>query len=341
MIGKVKPAIALHGGSGTILRRQMTPEREARYREALLAARSVGWEILLRGGSALDAAEAAARVLEDCPLFNAGRGSVYTARGDHEMDAAVMCGRTLRAGAVAAVKTVRNPITLARSVMEEGRFVFLAGPGAEAYADQTQCERVDPQWLGTAERWRQLEQARLQDRTPLDHDDEADGAAVESAAVDADATALPPEGTKYGTIGVVALDQQGDLAACTSTGGLTNKRFGRVGDSPVIGAGTYANNRSCAVSCTGYGEEFIRSVVAHDIACRMEYLQETLLQASTYVVMHKLPLIGGSGGLVAVDAAGNVALPFNTDGMYRAWQNAAGEGVAIFADASAAPAPKS
>jgi beta-aspartyl-peptidase (threonine type) len=262
----------------------------------------------------MDAALAAAVVLEDCPLFNAGRGSVYTAAGEHEMDAAVMCGRSRRAGAVAGVKTVRNPSLLARAVMDDGRYVMLAGSGAEAFADTAALERVDNAWFGTAERLHQLEEAKKTDGQFLDHD-------------------LPVQ-NKFGTIGVVALDKSGDLAACTSTGGLTNKQFGRIGDSPVIGSGTYADNRTCAVSCTGFGEEFIRAVVAHDVACRMQYLGESLERAAAVVVHQKLPPMEGSGGLIAIDRAGNVTLPFNTEGMYRAWQSSSsGAGVSIFTDA--------
>jgi beta-aspartyl-peptidase (threonine type) len=306
-------AVALHGGSGTILKSQLSDELEAAYRKALAEAREAAWERLEAGASALDAVEAAAVLLEDCPLFNAGKGAVLTADGGHELDAAVMCGESGKAGAVAGLRTVRNPVRLARAVMEQTGFVFLAGAGAEAFADRTGLQRVAPEWFATDERRRQLEAARRSESVVMDHD--------------------TARGDKFGTIGVVALDRHGNLAAATSTGGLTNKRYGRVGDSPVIGAGTWAENATCAVSCTGYGEEFIRAAAAHDVAARMRYLGEPLEAAADSVIVNTLPLIGGSGGLVAVDTRGRVALPFNTDGMYRAWRTSGGaEGVAIFRD---------
>lgn len=306
-------AIALHGGSGTILPSHLTAELEAAYRASLREALDAGWNCLEEGGSSLDAVELAAKVLEDCPLFNAGRGSVFTANEAHEMDAAIMCGRDRSAGAVAGVKSIRNPVSLAREVMRDERYVFLAAEGAEAFADSCDVERVGADWFFTEERFEQLKAARAEAGMVMDHD----GA----------------RSTKFGTIGVVALDRNGDLAAATSTGGLTNKQFGRVGDSPLIGAGTYANNQTCAVSCTGYGEEFIRSVVAHDVSARMEYLNENLDTAARAVVMQRLPKIGGVGGLVSVDAKGQVSLPFNTEGMYRAWRTSSGDsGVAIFGE---------
>ena len=306
-------AVALHGGSGTILRKHLTPDEAKAYRAALEEARETAWQLLQESGSALDAVEAAARVLEDCPLFNAGKGSVLTAEGAHEMDASIMEGRSLCAGAVTGLSTVRNPICLARKVLEDPGFVFLAGAGAEAYADKQEVERVEPSWFTTEARLQQLEKARRNRLATLDHD----GHTTE----------------KFGTIGVVALDAEGNLAAATSTGGLTYKQFGRVGDSPVIGAGTYADNATCAVACTGYGEEFIRAVVAHDVAARMRYLGESLEVAADYVITTSLPKIGGKGGLVAVDGKGHVRLPFNTDGMYRAWRCSSGSaGVAIFRD---------
>lgn len=305
-------AIALHGGSGTIRRESLAGSREAAYREALGLARNIGWRILLDGGTALDAVEASAHVLEDCPLFNAGRGAVFTSSAEHELDAAIMCGRHRQAGAVAGLRTVRNPVSLARKVMADSPFVLLSGPGAEAFADEMGVPRVDPAWFGTPERLAQLQQARERATVVMDHDKATD--------------------EKFGTIGVVALDRYGDLAAATSTGGLTNKQFGRVGDSPLIGAGTYADNATCAVSCTGYGEEFIRAVAAHDVASRIRYLGESLQEAATHVVMITLREIGGSGGLVAVDKSGQVCLPFNTEGMYRAWCSNTGAacGVGIY-----------
>ncbi|NBD38997.1 MAG: beta-aspartyl-peptidase [Verrucomicrobia bacterium] len=304
-------AVALHGGSGTILRDRLTPEKERAYRTALEEAREAAWRLLAEGACALDAVEAGARCLEDCPLFNAGRGSVLTAEGKHELDAAIMEGERHRAGAVAGLSTVRNPVSLARKVMECSPFVFLAGAGAEAFAAQQGADLVDPGWFTTAERLEQLAKARERRCAVIDHDDH--------------------ESEKTGTIGVVALDSRGNLAAATSTGGLTNKEYGRIGDSPLIGAGTYADNATCAVSCTGYGEEFIRAVVAHDISARMRYRGESLSAATEHVMHVSLAEIDGRGGLVAVDASGFVSLPFNTTGMYRAWRDSSGsEGVAIF-----------
>lgn len=306
-------AVALHGGSGTITRAKLSPELEARYRAALLRARTSAWEVLTREGSAIEAVEAGARVLEDEPLFNAGRGAVFTTAGEHEMDASIMEGSGKRAGAVAGVRTVRNPISLARKVMEDGRYVLLSGKGAEDFADTTNLERAEPSWFSTPERRAQLEKAKAEATVVMDHD--TDGQ------------------TKFGTIGVVALDRRGTLAAATSTGGLTNKQFGRIGDSPIIGAGTYADNTTCAVSCTGYGEEFIRSAAAHEVVARMRYLSEPLEVAARAVIDDILPAIKGHGGLIAVDQAGNVTLPFNTEGMYRAWKTENGDsGVAIFRD---------
>ena len=303
-------AVALHGGSGTILRQVLSNELEGKYRHALKAALDTAWAILEDGGTALDAVERGACYLEDCPLFNAGKGSVLTSDGGHELDASIMCGESRKAGAVTGLKTVRNPVSLARAVMEKSRFVFLAGAGAEQFADTTGLERVCQDWFTTEERSNQLHEARKKDTLVMDHDGIPD---------------------KFGTIGVVALDMNGNLAAATSTGGLTNKKFGRIGDSPVIGAGTYADNATCAISCTGYGEEFIRAVVAHDVAARMRYLGESLEQAAAEVIHNQLPDIGGCGGLVGVDRHGNVTLPFNTDGMYRAWRSSlAGQGVEIF-----------
>jgi beta-aspartyl-peptidase (threonine type) len=289
----------------------MTPEKEQAYRTALEEAREAAWQLLAEGASAVVAVEAGARFLEDCPLFNAGRGSVLNAEGKHELDAAIMEGERRRAGAVAGLCTVRNPVALARKVMERSPFVFLAGTGAEAFAAEQGVDRVDPGWFTTREREEQLAKARQRRRVLIDHDDH--------------------ETEKMGTIGVVALDCRGNLAAATSTGGLTNKEYGRIGDSPLVGAGTYADNATCAVSCTGYGEEFIRAVAAHDVSARMRYLGESLSLATGHVVNVALPEIGGRGGLVAVDASGSVSLLFNTTGMYRAWRDSTGAaGVAIF-----------
>ena len=288
-------ALALHGGAGTILRSNITAEQESAYRAGLHAALTAGWELLVQGAAALDAVTETVRLLEDCPLFNAGRGAVFTHEGVHEMDASIMCGRTLAAGSVAAVRNVRNPIALARAVMDRSEHLFLAGSGAEEFAREQGIAFEPDEYFHDEYRYSQLLAARAQDRVQLDHADEK----------------------KYGTVGAVALDSAGDLAAATSTGGMTNKRYGRIGDTPIIGAGTYANNRTCAISCTGHGEYFIRAVVAYDISCLMEYRGMTLAEASDLVVNQKLRTMGGEGGLIAVDAAGNIAMPFNSEGMYR------------------------
>ncbi|GAA2014127.1 isoaspartyl peptidase/L-asparaginase [Brevibacterium samyangense] len=327
------PVIAIHGGAGALSRSRMTPEREQEYREALAGIVRAGQEVLASGGTAVDAVQRAVTLLEDSPLFNAGHGAVFTSAATHELDAAIMDGATLNTGAVAGVHTVKSPITLARAVMENSDHVLFAGEGAEAFARDHGLEIVSPDYFSTPERRAQLDRARQRaaGTAVLDHDGEAAAAEVTTA----EATAQPGAGgasgggeadsvvdpldadTKYGTVGAVALDAHGNLAAATSTGGMTNKQVGRVGDTPVIGAGTYAANATCAVSATGTGEMFIRMVAAYDVAARMEYAGESLEQATRTVVHEKLPTIGGDGGLIAVDASGNVALPFNTEGMYR------------------------
>ncbi|MCU0952412.1 MAG: isoaspartyl peptidase/L-asparaginase [Burkholderiaceae bacterium] len=300
------PVVAIHGGAGTITRGQMAAADEARYhaalRDVLLAAQAV----LVRGGSALDAVCEAVDRLEDCALFNAGHGAVFTSAATHELDAALMDGATGRAGAVACVSRIKRPLRAARAVMERSEHVLLMGEGAEAFAFTHGLERVAPDYFSTPARREQLQIARRQGGSVLDHD----GArAAQQAPLD--------ERDKFGTVGAVALDVHGNLAAATSTGGMTNKRPGRVGDSPLIGAGTFADNRSAAVSCTGSGEMFIRAAAAHDVCARMAYGGRTLAQAADEVVMQVLPAIDGRGGLIAVDALGNVVLPFNTEGMYR------------------------
>ncbi len=289
-------AIAIHGGAGTILRSQMTPELEREYRSGLEDALKAGWLILERGGSSLDAVEAAVMSLEDCPLFNAGRGSVFTHEGKNEMDASIMDGKTLGAGAVAFIRGVKNPIRLARLVMERSEHVFLGGDGAVAFAEEMHVELEDTTYFYTDQRWNQLQEALAAGRVRMDH-------TVSERPI--------------GTVGAVACDSNGNLAAATSTGGMTNKKFGRIGDTPVIGAGTYADNASCAVSCTGHGEFFIRRVAAYDVSARMNYKGLTLDQAAAETIA-SLTELGGEGGLIAVDAAGNIAMPMNSEGMYRA-----------------------
>jgi L-asparaginase / beta-aspartyl-peptidase len=307
---QVRWGMVIHGGAGTITRESMTPALEAEYRAALEAALHAGHEILARGGSALDAVEATVRLLEDAPMFNAGRGAVFTADGRNELDASIMDGRTRNAGSVAGVTRVRHPITLARMVMERSPHVMMAREGAEAFGVEHGIELVDPSWFHTDLRWQQLERARAAER--------------------AGASADPFEDTKFGTVGAVALDQHGHLAAATSTGGMTNKRFGRIGDAPIIGAGNYADEE-CAVSATGHGEYFIRNVVAYDICARMRHGGASLENAAREVVMHRLVEQNADGGVIAMDRHGNMTMPFNSAGMYRGRIDAAGTPtVAIF-----------
>jgi len=298
-----KYRLVIHGGAGTISRGQMSAELEKEYRDKLLEALNTGYEILRKDGSSLDAVEHVIAILEDSPLFNAGKGAVFTHDGTNELDASIMDGKTLKAGAVAAVKHIKNPISLARLVMDQSPHVMLVGDGAEAFAKAHGVELVSQDYFYTKKRWEQFQKAKQQE------DSAAGGHSLPSDS----------SNRKHGTVGCVALDRRGNLAAGTSTGGTTNKRFGRVGDSPIIGAGTYANNRTCAVSATGTGEYFIRSVVAHDISALMEYGGMSLQLAAETVVMEKLPKMNGDGGIIAIDKDGKIAMPFNTSGMYRAY----------------------
>ena len=298
---KTLPVIAIHGGAGTIASVAANSTSAQPYRDALHAIVCAAQAALLRGASALDAVCIAVEMLEDCPLFNAGHGAVFTHAETHELDAAVMDGSDLRAGAIAGVSRIRRPVRAARAVMQDGVHVLLAGAGAETFAREQGLEMVDPGYFSTEARRQQLHHARMADRVALDHD----GAPL-------------VESSKFGTVGAVALDLHGHLAAATSTGGMTNKRVGRIGDSPLIGAGTYADDATAAVSCTGSGEMFMRAVAAYDVCARMRYAGQSLQEASDAVVMQTLPAIGGRGGLIAVDRQGNVCLPFNTEGMYRA-----------------------
>ena len=278
--------LAIHGGAGTITRENMSTEKEAEYISKLTAALKTGYAILENGGSGLDAVEATIKVMEDSPLFNAGKGAVFTGAGTNELDASIMDGATLQGGAVAGVKTVKNPISAARKVMEKTWHVLLAGEGADAFAKEQGLDIVDNSYFHTEHRFKSLIKAKEK------------------------------EMEKHGTVGCVALDKKGNLAAGTSTGGLTNKRWGRMGDSPIIGAGTYASNETCAVSATGQGEYFIRGSVAFDIAAQMEY-KEKSVQDAAQAVIDKLTARGGTGGVIAMDVKGNIAMPFNTEGMYR------------------------
>jgi beta-aspartyl-peptidase (threonine type) len=291
--------LAVHGGAGVITRENMSTEAEREYIKHLTAALKAGYKVLQKRKSSLDAIEAAVRYLEDCPLFNAGRGAVFTCDGKNELDAAIMDGRTRSAGAVASVTRIRNPISAARAVMEKTEHVLLVGKGAERFARTAELEIVDPTYFHTEARWKQFQQTLKS----------ANGGGRERPVLE--------RIRKHGTVGAVACDQKGNLAAATSTGGMVNKRFGRVGDSPIIGAGTYADNASCAVSSTGHGEFFIRSVAAYDVAALMKYKKMSLGRAANFVVHDTLLKMGGDGGLIAIDAEGNCALPFNTEGMFR------------------------
>ena len=317
----MNPVIVIHGGAGTLSRASITPEKEREYRDALSKALLSGQAVLAEGGSALDAVTVAVVELENCPLFNAGYGAVLTSEGTHELDASMMDGQTLRCGAVADLHRIKNPILAARKVLENSRHVFFAGQGAERFAESQGIEMVEPSYFSTPARQEQL--LRVQKENPnaavLDHDGQA-LVAEQQAKPPREVTAHPLDADKkFGTVGAVALDQHGNLAAATSTGGITNKQAGRIGDSPIIGAGCYASNDSCAVSGTGTGEMYIRMVAAYDVAARMKYAGDSLAKASHAVIFEAISSIGGKGGLIAVDFAGNIEMPFNTEGMYRGY----------------------
>jgi beta-aspartyl-peptidase (threonine type) len=298
-------SIAIHGGAGTLVKGLMTPELEQQYKDALKNAREKGYEILESGGTATDAVEASVKLLEDSPLFNAGKGSVFTAEGTHEMDASIMDGHTLNAGAVSLITGIKNPVRLARDVMDNSYHVFLAGEGAMQFAKGQGYAIESPEYFYDEVRYQQWQGIKDSETFQLDHSAKKDG--------------------KFGTVGAVACDQDGNISAATSTGGMTNKKWGRVGDSPMIGAGNYANNKTCAVSCTGSGEFFIRGVVAYDVSCLMEHKGLSLEDASKEVINKRILDIKGDGGLIAVDTDGNIAMPFNTEGMYRACKSSNGK----------------
>ena len=313
-----KLALAIHGGAGTILRSQMTPALKAEYRGGLEAALKIGWAILESGGSSLDAVEATVCSLEDFPLFNAGRGSVFTHEGKQEMDAAIMDGHALKAGAVTFVKNIKNPVKLARLVMERTEHILLAGEGANQFAEQIGVRTEPDEYFFTEHRWLQLQEAMAEGRVQLDHassDSPPYEGGVAAASADGVVLSDAPRRKPIGTVGSVACDRHGHLAAATSTGGMTNNKFGRVGDTAMIGAGTYAD-KTCAVSCTGHGEYFMLAATAYDVAARMKYKGLSLEDAAQQAIDH-LTAINGEGGLIAVDNEGNVTLPFNSDGMYR------------------------
>ncbi len=301
-----KYVLVIHGGAGTILKSKMTPEKEAEYVAALTEALNTGYAALQAGKSSLDAVEASIHVMENSPLFNAGKGAVFTNEGRNELDASIMDGKTLEAGAVAGVTTIKNPISAARAVMEKSEHVMMVGPGAEKFATEAGLEVVDPNYFWTKERWEGLQQAKSEDSTKavLDHDQKTS----RLGSLNKD--------NKFGTVGAVALDKQGNLAAGTSTGGMTNKKYGRVGDAPIIGAGTYCSNETAGISCTGWGEFFIRSVVAKSVSDLMEYKGMSIDKAAK-TVLEKVGKLGGDGGLIALDKNGNMTMPFNTEGMYR------------------------
>ena len=311
--GRPEFAIVIHGGAGTILKKNMTPEREAEYKATLEEAIRVGYEILKNGGSSLDAVEKTINVMEDSPLFNAGKGAVFTNAETNELDASIMDGKTLNAGASAGTTTVRNPINLARAVMEKSEHVMLSGKGAETFAEEQDLTLVKPEYFYTQNRFNSLK--RIKDKEKTERKNNAETAFYDPFIKD----------SKFGTVGCAALDKNGNLAAGTSTGGMTNKRYGRIGDAPIIGSGTYANNATCAVSSTGWGEYFIRAQVAHDISAMMEYKDVSLEEAAQEVIQNKLTNLGGTGGIIAVDKSGNMVMEFNTAGMYRAKMNDKGE----------------
>ena len=308
-------ALAVHGGAGTILKSSMTADLEFEYRRGLENALSAGWAILEKGGSSLDAVEAAVTALEDFPLFNAGRGSVFTHEGKIELDAAIMDGHALRAGAVAFVKNIKNPVGLARLVMEKTQHVLLAGDGADQFAIEMKVDLEPDEYFFTEHRWLQLQDAIAGGRFQLDHSDGTGDTSKLVTPSRANPKSKIQSPKSLGTVGAVACDANGYLAAATSTGGMTNKKFGRVGDTAIIGSGTYADG-NCAVSCTGHGEFFMLSATAYDVAARMKYEGLSLNDAADETIKH-LTEIGGEGGLIAVDSKGNVVLPFNSEGMYR------------------------
>jgi beta-aspartyl-peptidase (threonine type) len=308
-------SIAIHGGAGTIVKTDLTPELEAAYLRGLDDALKAGHSILEKGGSAVDAVTAAVVSLEDCILFNAGRGSVFTKSGTHEMDASIMDGKTLQAGAVTCVQHVKNPVLLSRTIMEKSEHVMLSADGALQFAKEHQLKLENDDYFFSQFRYDQWQLVKNENTIALDHN-------IQASAF---AKATADKEKKFGTVGAVACDASGNLAAATSTGGMTNKNYNRIGDTPIIGSGTYANNQTCAVSCTGHGELFIKAVAAYDVSCLMEYKGCTLQQAMEIVTLDKLVRINGEGGMIGVDAKGNIALVFNSEGMYRGSQKSNGK----------------
>lgn len=307
--------IVIHGGAGTITKENMPADRQKQYEQKLQEALDAGFAVLENGGSSVDAVQAAINVMEDSPLFNSGKGAVFAANGKNELDSSIMDGKTLNSGAVAGVTHIKNPINLARLVMEKSEHVMMAREGAEAFAKSQGMELVPESYFFTQRRWDSLQKIKEQEKES--------GKAILQLKSD----------HKFGTVGAAARDKNGNLAAGTSTGGMTNKKFGRIGDSPVIGAGTYANNKTCALSATGHGEYFIRGVVTYDISAQMEYAGKTLQQAADNVIMQKLVKMGGSGGIISIDRDGNPAMVFNTKGMFRGYKLSDGSAtVKMFGD---------
>ena len=302
--------IVIHGGAGTILKENMSDSLETAYKEKLKEAITVGYNILKSGGTSMEAVTSTINIMEDSPLFNAGKGAVFTHEGTNELDASVMDGATLNAGAIAGVTRIKNPIDLALAVMNDSPHVMLSGKGAETFAEEKGFVLVDPSYFYTENRFQSLQKVKQKEK------DKVVAISFKDPFI---------KNSKFGTVGCAALDKNGNLAAGTSTGGMTNKRWNRIGDAPIIGAGTYANNATCAVSSTGWGEYFIRAMVAHDISAMMEYKGVTLKEAAREVIQKKVPALGGDGGIVSIDKDGNVAMEFNTEGMYRAHMNAKGK----------------
>lgn len=311
---KEKVVLVIHGGAGTILKKNMTPEKESAYREKLTDALNAGYAVIKNGGESVEAVQAAINTMEDSPLFNAGKGAVYTNDETQEMDASIMRGNDLNAGAVAGVGTIKNPINAAIAVMDKSEHVMLTGNGAEKFAEMNGVEIVDPSYFKSDVRLKQLQRIKDQEKSVLDHD--GDRGEFDGSENEFNIDYI--EDKKFGTVGAVALDNEGNLAAGTSTGGMTNKRYNRIGDSPIIGAGTYADNNFCGVSCTGHGEYFMRKVVAYDVCALMNYKAMRVDEAGKAAI-EKQTEFGGSGGLIALDNKGNVAMPFNTAGMYRGY----------------------
>ena len=309
----------IHGGAGVIRRGDLTPQKEKEYKDKLEEALFAGYKALQAGKSSLDAVEIAIKILEDSPLFNAGKGAVFTADGKNELDAAIMDGKNLMAGAVAGLHHVKNPISLARGVMEKSPHVMMIGEGAEKFAKSIGIELVKEKYFWTQERWDQLQQIIKREKEKEKQNKQNPTSQNTVFEVE--------KAEKYGTVGAVALDDKGNLAAGTSTGGMTYKKFGRVGDVPIIGAGTFANNNTCAVSATGWGEYFIRLGVARDISAQMEYLAKPIQTAADQVIKIKLQNLGGDGGIIGMDKFGNMAISFNSEGMYRAYINTEGKAV--------------